>query len=529
MIKINERMNDNPGLRLLKKSRQGLLRTIFSRVGLMSIMVLAQFFVLFSAFYWFQDVLPHYVAVMSVFTLLMLLYLFNSPMDATAKITWLVLISVLPVFGAFLLWYSRSNIGYRAMRRRLNAATENTRELIPQSENAMSGLKGECAGAAALAHYLQRSGCHRVYNGTAVTYFATGEEKFKELLLQLEKAEQFIFIEYFIIEEGYMWGQVLEILARKAAAGVDVRVMYDGTCEYSHLTRDYPERLKKLGIRAHAFAPVTPFFSTHYNNRDHRKILVIDGKVAFNGGINLSDEYINVGSRFGHWKDTAVMLEGDAARSFTLMFLQLWHLGEKDALYEPYISTPVPPVDSAAGYVVPYADSPFDSDKVGERVYMDILNRAGRYVHIMSPYLILDGEMETALKFAAERGVDVSLILPGIPDKAAPYALAKTHYSSLLASGVKIYEYTPGFIHAKCFVSDDREAVVGTINLDYRSLYHHFECATYMYGTNCIADIEADFQSTLKQCKQVTPQTIREEKLKWKILGPILKILAPLL
>ena len=272
--------------------------------------------------------------------------------------------------------------------------------------------------------------------------------------------------EYFIVEEGLMWGRILELLAKKAAAGVDVRVMYDGTCEFALLPHDYPKRLKALRIACKMFAPITPFVSTHYNYRDHRKILVIDGHTAFNGGVNLADEYINEKEKYGHWKDTAVMLKGEAVKSFTLLFLQMWGIDERKEEYTQFLSYSAMPVAQAKGYVIPYGDCPLDGDKVGERVYMDILNRSQRYVHIMSPYLILDGEMETALKFAAERGVEVALILPGIPDKEAPYALAKTHYASLLESGIQLYEYTPGFVHAKVFVSDGREAVVGTINLD---------------------------------------------------------------
>ena len=326
-----------------------------------------------------------------------------------------------------------------------------------------------------------------------------------------------------------MWGRVLEILADKAAAGVDVRIMYDGACEFALLPHDYPGRLNALGIKCKMFAPLSPFISTHYNYRDHRKILVIDGHTAFNGGVNLADEYINEITRFGHWKDTAVMLKGEAVRSFTLMFLQMWGIDEREIDPSGFLSYPAFPREEAKGYVIPYGDCPLDNDKLGERVYMDILNRSLRYVHIMTPYLILDGEMETALKFAAERGVEVTLILPGIPDKKIPYALAKTHYASLLESGVKIYEYTPGFVHAKVFVSDSREAVVGTINLDYRSLYHHFECATYMYGTDCIAKIEEDFQDTLARCRQVTMDTVRREKWPVKLTGLLMKAIAPLM
>lgn len=516
------------GITLLKKGQKGIVHALFSRFGLILLLFLVQVLILFSIFQWFEEFLPHILGGTALFTFVMVIYLLNSRMNPTAKITWLIVIALLPVFGVLLLLYTQSNVGNRALRSRVNQMLGDTRELIPQSRQIMKELEQENPGAAALARYMHRSGCHPVYAQTAVTYFPLGEYKFEEMLKQLELAEHFIFMEYFIVDEGVMWGQILEILAGKAAQGLDVRVMYDGTCEFSLLSHDYPKRLQKLGIQCKVFSPVTPFVSTHYNYRDHRKILVIDGHTAFNGGVNLADEYINQKEKFGHWKDTAVMLKGAAVQSFTLMFLQMWGIDQRETEYGKFLSA-IPALEEKKGYVIPYGDCPLDQDKLGERVYMDILNRSQKYVHIMTPYLILDGELETAMKFAAERGTEVVLILPGIPDKFIPYALAKTHYASLLESGVKIYEYTPGFVHAKVFVSDDREAVVGTINLDYRSLYHHFECATYLYGTDCIAEIEADVQATLKKCRQVTMETVRREKLKMKITGSLMKAVAPLM
>lgn len=519
----------NRGLRLLKKGQKGMVHAIFSRFGLMLAMLIVQVLFLFSIFQWFEEFIPHYLGGTAVFTLVMVIYLLNSGMNPTAKITWLIVVMLLPVFGVLLFLYTRSDLGHRALKKRVNHIISDTKERIPQEEAVLQRLREENKGAASLAHYIARSGCHPVYDRTAATYFPLGEDKFEEMLKQLEAAEHFIFMEYFIVDEGIMWGRVLEILAAKAAAGVDVRFMYDGSCEFALLPHDYPRRLRKLGIKCKVFAPVSPFVSTHYNYRDHRKILVIDGHTAFNGGVNLADEYINQKAKFGHWKDTAVMLKGEAVKSFTLMFLQMWEIDEAEEESARFLSFPAAPEEAAGGYVIPYGDCPLDNEKLGERVYMDILNRSQEYVHIMTPYLILDGEMETALKFAAERGVEVAVLLPGIPDKAIPYALAKTHYKSLLESGVKIYEYTPGFIHAKVFVSDDREAVVGTINLDYRSLYHHFECATYLYGADCISGIEADFQATAAKCRQVTPETCRREKLRVKLTGCLMKAVAPLL
>lgn len=525
-------MNDskeNTGISLLKKGKKSLVSAVFSRLGLIILLLLVQVLCMFAIFRWFEAFLPHIYGSAVIFTLFMTLYLLNSPMDASAKTTWLIIITLLPVFGALLYIYTQQDVGHRALRQRAHQLTKQCKGKNPQQPDVKVHLEQADPGIAALSHYIGRSGNFPAFENTDVTYFPIGEDKFEALLPELEKAEHFIFMEYFIINEGVMWGKILEILARKAKEGVDVRVMYDGTCEFAALPHDYPKRLAKLGIQCKMFAPLTPFVSTHYNYRDHRKILVIDGHTAFTGGVNLADEYINQKDRFGHWKDTAIMVKGDAVRSFTMMFLQTWAIDNKRTEFDAYLNYPTCPPATSKGFVIPYGDCPLDSDKVGEQVYIDILNRARRYVHIMTPYLILDGEMENALKFAAERGVDVRLILPGIPDKHIPYALALTHYGSLMAAGIKIYEYTPGFVHAKSFVCDDREAVVGTINLDYRSLYHHFECAAYMYGTNCIADIERDFQKTQAKCRTVTRESIKKEKFSRKAVGFLMKALAPLL
>ena len=515
-------------MRLAKPKRKGLLALVFSRLLLIALLMAAQVMLYLSLFFWLRQYLPHYAVALSLFTFVMIVYLINNRMDSSAKLTWLAVIAVAPLFGAVLLFYMQSNLGHRLTRKRAAELIEQSRNAVPQDEAALERLRGDPYGTDDLCRYLSRSGDFPVFDRTEVTYFPLGEDKFAAMLAELEKAERFIFLEYFIVEEGEMWGAILDVLARKAKQGVDVRVMYDGMCEITTLPHDYPKRLGELGIRAKAFMPITPFVSSHYNYRDHRKILVIDGKVAFNGGVNLADEYINRRERFGHWKDTAVMLRGDAASSFTLMFLQMWNMVEPNPTFPPALLEPQP-AERAEGFVMPYGDCPLDEDKVGEVVYMDVLSRATSYVHIMTPYLILDGELTAALKFAAQRGVDVKLILPGIPDKKMAYALAKSHYAELTDAGVKLYEYTPGFVHAKVCVSDGCRAVVGTINLDYRSLYHHFECATYLYRVPCIAQIERDFADTLAKCRAVTRESIRSEKLFYKLVGPLLKIVAPLM
>ncbi len=528
--------NEEKVVRLAKPQRKGLLRLVFSRFFLILLLFVLEMSLLIYGWMYFSDKFPYLIYVLRFFSLVMVIYLFNCSMDSSAKLTWMLIISIMPLAGTAFLLFTKMNIGHRVEKKWIMEQIDESRGLLQQPGNVVEELEHEGSGSDDLCTYLNRTGCFPLFDRTEVTYFPLGEDKFRAMLEELEKAEKYIFMEYFIVEEGYMWGRILDILIRKAKAGVEVRVMYDGMCEMSTLPVDYWKLLEAEGIRSRPFSPIQPIVSSHYNYRDHRKICVIDGRVAFNGGVNLADEYINRIVRFGHWKDTALMLKGPAVKSFTLMFLQMWYIREKNPDYESFLRDPVPaaddmlqPAQKPSGYVMPYGDSPLDSYKVGEAVYMDFLNRANDYVHIMTPYLILDGELETSLCFAAQRGVDVKLILPGIADKSIPYALAKTHYRSLIDAGVRIYEYTPGFVHAKVFVSDDIKAVVGTINLDYRSLYHHFECATYLYRTDCIRDIEADFQETLQQCREVTTETIREEKISVKMIGELLKPFATLL
>ena len=515
---------------LAKPVRKGLLRLLFSRFFVFGILLVLQVGLLVMVYLQFREKLPVLLNLQWVFSFVMIVFLFNTSMDSSAKLTWMLIISILSFAGAAMLLWTQLNVGHRMETEIVKKQIENTRTLLSQPENVVREIEHDGSGTDDLSKYLSHTGCFPVYDKTEVTYFPLGEKKFEAMLREMEKAEKYIFMEYFIIEEGYMWGRILDVLTRKVKEGVEVRVIYDGMCEMSTLPADYFKLLEAQGIHAKAFSPIVPVVSSHYNYRDHRKILVIDGKVAFNGGVNLADEYINRRERFGHWKDTAVMLKGPAARSFALMFLQMWNMRPDAAAdYEEWLSLPSCEVDDAKGYVMPYSDCPLDKYKAGEAVYMDILNRATDYVHIMSPYLILDGELETALCFAAQRGVDVKLILPGIPDKKVAYSLAKTHYTVLHEAGVKIYEYTPGFVHAKVFVSDDIKAVVGTINLDYRSLYHHFECATYLYRTDCIADIEKDYQETLAKCRQVSTESIKKEKIYYKLIGGLAKMISPLM
>ena len=473
----------------------------------------------------FSQYFVYFYWICVLVSLVMALFISTWKSKLAYKIAWIIPILLVPLIGGvmFIILGGARDPHYhreetrRTLKRQLPSRLSTT-DLMRYGPDAMQQ-----------AWYLGHAALCPAYTNTETAYFSSGASFFPNFLEELEQAKDYIFLEYFIIDEGLMWGRILEVLARKAADGVDVRVMYDGTCEFSTLPRDYPKRLEALGIRCKVFAPVTPFVSTHYNYRDHRKILVIDGRVGFTGGVNLADEYINHVEKYGRWKDAAVMLEGEGVRSMTALFLQMWSVLQEPE-FEQFLRPEVPAA-RAEGFVVPYGDCPLDGERVGEMVYIDLLNRARKYVHIITPYLILDGELETALRFAAERGVDVHLILPGVPDKQFAYALAKTHYKALLSSGVKISEWTPGFTHAKLMVMDGVEAVVGTINLDYRSLYHHFENAVWMRRVGSIRDMETDFQNTLARCRTVeaTLQSVWQGKKLLRLMGLLLKVIAPLM
>lgn len=516
------------GLRLLKKGKRSAWSLVFSRTGLITLLIAAQL-ALFAMLAWkLSGYASEYLFLSIAVALPVILGLINSRMDASAKLTWLVLIMLVPVLGIMLLVHSHFDIGHRKLKRKASAIIAATKHALAQDEAVRERLRREHPETEGVARYIAKTGCYPVWDGASARYFPQAEPAFEALLEDLRGARKFIFLEYFIIEEGLMWGRILEILAEKAAAGLDVRVLYDGTCEFARLPSDYPEKLGRLGIRCQEFSPILPFVSTRFNYRDHRKITVIDGRVAYTGGFNLADEYINRGCELGRWKDAGIRIEGDAAASFTLMFLQMW-ADEKELAALDMAKYRAEKAPDARGFLIPFGDSPVDRYRVGESVYMSILNRAHHYVHIMTPYLILDAEMETALRLAAELGVDVKIILPGTNDNLFADALARSHYRALLESGVKLYEYTPGFIHSKVFVSDGGRAVVGTINLDYRSLSHHFECGVFLRDAPCIREIEADFDATLKECRRITRRAVRKEKRSIRLLGILLKVIAPLM
>ena len=399
--------------------------------------------------------------------------------------------------------------------RQLYFAAVNNARYYKENADDQECVTGACADhphSSGLIHYLSGHAGFPIYPNKedGVDYYPLGDDGFPVILEEMKKAEKFIFLEYFIVAHGQMWDQMHEILKQKAEDGLDVRVMYDDLGSFSTLPMSYAKTLQAEGIRCIPFNRISPVLGAIMNHRDHRKILVIDGKTAFSGGINLADEYINAIARFGHWKDNVIRVRGEAVWSYTVMFLTNWQaLSKKEEDFAQFKVKALPagtalPASSADGYIIPYCDSPLDDDHVGQDVYMNILNEAKDYCYIMTPYLILDNEFVNALGLAAARGVDVRIITPGIPGKKTVFGVTRSFYEVLTKSGVRIYEYTPGFVHAKVFVSDDRVATVGTINLDYRSLYLHFENGTCLIGSKKVLDVKHDITKTLEQSREIT-------------------------
>ncbi|MBQ4473258.1 MAG: cardiolipin synthase [Lachnospiraceae bacterium] len=516
---------------LKKKSKKGLFHIVFSRMFIILFLVFLQIVFLFFWFYRLSQASPYIYAGILVLELIIAIYLVNSETNAEIKIAWLVPILTVPIFGTLFYLFVKAQIGARLVGQRLRAEQISTRSFLPQNNKVWAKLKNLAPQTASLAEYIYKYGNFPVYEGGDARYFSCGEELFPVLCEELEKAEKFIFLEYFIVEHGLMWDTMLAILKQKVKEGVKVCFLYDGTCSFYLLPMNYRKEIEKFGIECRVFSQVRPVFTTVQNNRDHRKVLVIDGKVAFTGGINLADEYINAAERFGYWKDTAVQIRGEAVRTFTALFLQMWNMSGGDqerANYMMYMKETPEQGIPRSGYMIPIGENPLDKEQMAERTYSHILYTAKRYVHIMSPYLMLDTDMRTALTYAAKRGVEVHLIIPHIPDKWYAMAIGRTYQRELLDAGVRISEYLPGFVHAKSFVADDEQAVVGTANLDFRSLFLNYEDMVYFYGCSVAYEIERDFQATLADCEPVTPASLRREKWTIRLAGKVLRLIAPL-
>ena len=521
-----------------------IFRVLFSRLTLFIVFLLIQIAILWFSFNFLNEKLSYgFFIALSALEIIIIL---NQEGSSLFKIAWIVPIMLAPVFGGLLYVFIRIQTTVKKMRHRLDQEVIASRNEMLESREVSRAIKEEGSPElSSLADYLYGFCGFPAYKDTEVRFFKLGEDFFPVFCEELKKAEHFIFLEYFIVSKGEIWDKVLSILTKKAKEGVEIRFMYDGTNAIKNLPFRYDEYLKSLGIDAKIFSPMIPALASYQNNRDHRKICVIDGVVAFTGGLNLADEYANINSPYGVWKDTAAMFKGSAANSFSMLFLQMWNSAHgrrgteengdiKKLPYRKYgydVSRSYDRRDKgteAPGFVIPYGDSPLDNENIGLSVYTSIINEARDYVHIMTPYLILDDSTMSALCYAAKRGVDVKILFPHIPDKPYAFWLGHTYYKELIQNGVRIFEYLPGFVHAKEFISDGRKAVIGSINLDFRSLYLHFENAVYMYGVPAIDDMEKDFNECLKDCVEIDMQVYEElPKLKL-LLGGALKVFAPL-
>ena len=461
--------------------------------------------------------------ICSILGLLIVLWLIKDSKSYSYVLPWIIIILLFPLIGTLLYLI----IGYNKKSSRLLKNIVNSeissKKYLKQDESIKEEIKDN-SSIRYISNYLN----YPITTNNDVKYYPLGELAFEEMIKELKKAKEFIFFEYFIVNPGKMWNTILDILTEKVKQGVEVRVMYDDLGCVGTLNKSYPKELKKLGIKCIVFNKLSPLSGIIMNNRDHRKILVIDGKVAFSGGINIADEYINEIERFGHWKDNGIKVTGDAVWNYTVMFLTMWNAYENiDKDFKKYKYT-YPKEKENKGYIAPYGESPLDTEIAGQNIYLNIINKANDYVYICTPYLIVDTDMINALTLAAKRGVDVKIVIPGIPDKKMVYSLSESYVEALVKDGVKVYRYTPGFIHGKVFVSDDIVSTVGTINLDYRSLYLHFECGLYMENTKCIKDIKKDMLDTISKSKEITKKEAKPHLLK-TIMQALLRLAAPLM
>ena len=482
--------------------------------------MMGRFSAYFVYFYWFCIAL----SVAAV------LWIVGNKSDPGYKIAWIIPILLFPVFGGLIYLLLGGNRLSPRQQRKMQGMDRQMASALERDCKAEE-LSGFGADAVNQARYLEQYAHAPAYNHTEATYFPLGDDAFPRMLEELRKAKRYIFVEYFIIEQGVFWDSILEVLEEKVREGLDVRVIYDDIGSLFTLPKDYAAQLEAKGIRCCVFNRFIPILSLRLNNRDHRKLCIIDGHTGFTGGINLADEYINRAVKYGHWKDTAILLRGEAVWSMTVMFLTMWDYMRGEECMEDFRPASLPPECAHCGdyFVQPYTDSPLDGEPVGETVYLNLINKAKKYIYLTTPYLIVSNSVNTALCNAAKAGVDVRIITPHIPDKKVIFEVTRAHYESLLEAGVQIFEYTPGFMHGKNFVVDDQFGTVGTVNMDYRSMFLHFEDGVWLCGVPCLRDIKEDFLRTQAQSERITLQRCRAHSGVRRLFRAVLRILAPLM
>ena len=485
-----------------REVRNGTLRLIVAAIAIViELVIVAVFAQYFSEQAKWLAVLTRVIAAFTI------LVIYNTDVTASLKVPWITIIMVAPAVGVALCLLVGENGIVKGMRKDFQKVEAKLFPLLDNDPEASKVLSAVDKRAANISHYITQSSSYPLYDGTAVTYHPDATAGIEAQKDAMRTAQDFIFMEYHAIEDAESWHEVQEILEERAAAGVEVRVFYDDMGSIGFITTDFIGRLRERGIKAKVFNPMGGLLNVIFNNRDHRKITVVDGKVGFTGGYNIANEYFNITHPFGHWKDTGVRLEGPAVRNLTVAFLEMWNAGgdpySNDDDFARWLPVVAPSLN-AQGFVQPYADLPIDDKRVGEDVYISVVEAAQDYAWFVTPYLIITDEMIHAMGLAAQRGVDVRIITPGIPDKKLVYSITRSYYHSLIRNGVRIYEYSPGFCHCKMSVIDDVLATCGTINLDYRSLYHHFENGCMYCDCDAVADTKADFEWMFAQSREVT-------------------------
>lgn len=464
----------------------------------------------------------------SVLALCVAFYIYGKDMNAGFKLPWIIVILAFPVLGLCLYFLFGRPGATKHMRQHFEKIDADLEGTLVQDENVLKNLEETDFAVANQARYLWKCAGYPAWQNTDVEFHKTAEEGLEAQKRELRKAKKFIFMEYHAIEESSAFLELKEILVQKAKEGVEVRVFYDDVGSFVFINKDFIKRMEAVGIQCRVFNPMHPFLNIFMNNRDHRKITVIDGKVGFTGGYNLAEEYFNRTDPYGYWKDTGIMLTGDAVRNLTVMFLEMWNAVRKtDMDYDKYLPK-VEYIAKEQGFVQPYADSPLDHETTGENVYMNLIKNAKHEIFFTTPYLIITDEMSRELRMAARRGVDVRIVTPGIPDKKMVYQMTRSYYSELARNGVRIYEYTPGFIHAKQCVCDGESATVGTINMDYRSLYLHFENGVLMYHYDAVAEIRKDFEDIFAASTEVTEKYNGRKSVLARMGRGVLRLFSPL-
>ncbi len=512
-----------------KKAEQ---RSDVAHIAAIGISVLIQIAWIWSLFWSLQAKYVWVNMAVSLFALVLVLFIYGRHQNAAIKMPWIILILLFPVLGVFFYLMVGWNPSVKKMKKRFEAIDGKLRPYLPANGAELDALRTQDRRAGNIAAYLSGTvGCP-VYADTDVVYYDDAAKGFAAQLEAIRGAKRFVFMEYHAIEDGESFRPLKELLMQKAAEGVDVRLFYDEIGSAGFINRDFVKQMEAGGVQCRVFNPLVPILNLFMNNRDHRKITVVDGIVGFTGGYNLADEYFNLTHPYGHWKDTGIRLEGAAVRTLTVLFLEMWNAIRGTDLDDTDFSRFFPDAHAKGesdGFIQPYADNPMDGQATGEDVYMHVLNYAADYAYFVTPYLIITDEMKKAFALAAQRGVDVRLITPGIPDKKMIYRMTRSYYAGLAMTGVRIYEYTPGFCHCKQCVADDRIATCGTINLDYRSLYHHFENGAVLYAQAAVRDMKADFDALFPQCREVTEQYRTGRNTVLRIRQCLLRLIAPLL